>query len=133
MPTQHSSHTFTLEMTLEQANAASHLLQSIGVQFEPGDALLQFDPDEDDYWTMRGRDLDDVITQINQHLQEHHPGLTVPDPVTLEQRAEALHLAYWQFEWRRNSVCEDLWTHGGANWRTVIDRYPALFAAGAHR
>lgn len=118
---------FSLQMTTNQAIMAASILSSMGIAFDPAESLLELDPDEDAYWTMQGRDLEHLLVEINSHLREHHPGCRVPDPVTLEQRAEALRLAYWEFEWRRRSPAEDLWTHDGGAWADLTKRYPALF------
>ena len=122
---------FALTMTLDQALLARPLLASIGIPFEPAEAMLEHDPDDDTYWLMRSSELDHLLAEIRDRLDEHHPGCTLPDPETLEQTAEALALAYWEFEWNRRRPTEDLWRHDGRTWQQVMEKYPALFAKPA--
>lgn len=118
---------FAITMTLQQARLAKPILANIGVKFEPAEDMLERDPDDDTHWVMRSSELDYLLSAIRDRLDEHHPGCTLPEPVTLEQTAEALALAYWEFEWNRHRPTEDLWRHDGGTWQQVIDKYPELF------
>ena len=40
--------------------------------------MIETDPEDDAYWVMRSGDLDHLISEINDHLAEHHPGCRVP-------------------------------------------------------
>ena len=118
------------EFTLEQAETVSKLLDTAGIEFDPATSMIETDPD-DAYWVMRSSDMDHLISEINDHLDEHHPGCRVPEPRTLEQRHQALRLAYWEFGWRKHSPCEDLWTYNQGTWDDVARKYPVLFSTPA--
>ena len=118
---------FIVEMTADQAREAAEALSRIGVDFEPEEALTVYDPDDDTYWVMRGQDLDHLLESINTYLEENHPGRRVPEPTSLEGAAEALRMAYWEFEWRKWEVEENLWASGTKTWEDMTAKYPALF------
>lgn len=118
---------FAITMTMQQAKLAQSLLADIGVEFEPTEAMFEHDPNDDAYWIMRSSQLDHLLPEIRDRLDVHHPGCSLPEPETLEQTAEALALAYWEFEWNRHSPTEDLWRHNGRTWQQVMEKYPALF------
>lgn len=124
---QENKEKFIVEMTPDQAREAAETLSRIGVSFEPEEALTVYDPDDDTYWVMRGQDLDHLLESINNYLEENHPGRKVPEPNSLEGAAEALRMAYWEFEWRNWEVEENLWANGSNSWENMTAKYPALF------
>ena len=119
---------FTLDLTFEQADIVSQLLDTANIKFDPATSMIETDPEDDAYWVMRSSDLDHLISELNGHLEEHHPGCRIPQPQTLEQRHQALRLAYWEFEWRKHSPSGDLWTHNQGTWADVARKYPVLFS-----
>ena len=121
---------FAITMTYDQALLARPMLAQIGVAFQPGDCMIEHDPEDDSYWVMSSSELDHLTAAIRDRLDEHHPGANLPDPVTLEQCHQALKLAYWEFEWNRYRPSADLWTHEQGTWEQVKERSPALFASG---
>ena len=118
---------FIIAMTLEQAERAETALQLEGIDFDPTQSIIETDPYDDSYFTMRSSDLPHLISQMNDHLHDHYPSYSVPDPVSLPQIRDALNLAYWGFEWNRQRVTKALWPLDGATWADVQRRYPALF------
>lgn len=121
-------HAYLLRMTPDQAESARILLKGAGIPFDPVANAAAYDTQDDTYWVMTADDLVYAIPAINEHLENAGLPHRVPEPQDLAQTLEALHLAYYQFEYRRLQPSEDLWKSNFPDWETMTRRYPALFA-----